>query len=161
MIVAIGGELFFLEEGLTFSDGDGVFFSAFDHGLQVLVILGCESLGGKDDLVFGIDQSLGVVALEHAVGGGHFHGLVINGIALDLFALAADLGFLVFDELVQTFDLKLEPFFPFLLMFEFQLRLLIRLNMFCQHPLEFLLQLITLVFEFIEGAAPLFGNVGG
>jgi len=26
MIVAIGGELFFLEESLTFSDGDGVFF---------------------------------------------------------------------------------------------------------------------------------------
>jgi len=125
------------------------------------VILGGESFGGEDDLMFGIDQCLGVVALDHAVGGGHFHGLVVNGIALDLFALAAGLGFLVFEELVQAFDLKLKPSFPFLLMFQFQLRLLIRLNMFCQHPLEFVLQLITLVFEFIESAAPLFGNIGG
>ena len=125
------------------------------------MILGAEGLGGEDDLMFGIDQCLGVVALDHAVGSGHFHGLVIDGIALDLFALVADLGFLVFEELVQAFDLKLEPSFPFLLMFQFQLRLLICLNMFCKHLFEFVLQLITLVFEFIEGAAPLFGSIGG
>jgi len=103
------------------------------------VILGAEGLGGEDDLMFGIDQRLGVVALDDAVGSGHFHGLVIDGIALDLFALAADLGFLVFDELVQAFDLKLELSFPFLLTFQFQLRLLIRLKMFCKHLFEFVL----------------------
>ena len=32
VVVAVGGELFFLEEGITFSDGDNVFFAALIMG---------------------------------------------------------------------------------------------------------------------------------
>ena len=43
--------------------------------------------------------------------------------------------------------------------FDLDLRMFICLGVFCHHALEFLLQLITLVFEFIERAAPFFGDV--
>ena len=32
VVVAVGGELFFLEEGITFSDGDNVFFAPLIMG---------------------------------------------------------------------------------------------------------------------------------
>ena len=86
------------------------------------MILAAERLGGQNDLMLGIDQGLGVVALDHPVGGGHLHRLVIDDIALDLFAIAAALGFLLLQKLVQPFHLQLEAPFLFLLAFQFHLR---------------------------------------
>ena len=67
MIVAVGGQLLALKIGFIFSDGGDVFFCARQHRLDVFVILAGERLGREDDLMFGIDQGLGVVALDHPV----------------------------------------------------------------------------------------------
>lgn len=115
MIIAVSGELLPVEVGSSFADGDDVLFCTLEHGSQVFMILGTEGFGGKDDLVLGIDPGLGVVALDDAMRRGHFDGLVVDDIALDLIALAAEFGFLFFKELVQAFDLELEAFFAFLL----------------------------------------------
>ena len=93
MIVTIGGELFALEIGWLFADGDQILFRTLQHRLEVFVILAGESFRRENDLMLGIDQGLGVVPLNDAVRGGHLHRFVIDCIALDLFAVAAQLGF--------------------------------------------------------------------
>jgi hypothetical protein len=40
-----------LKIGFIFSDGDGVFFCAFHHRLEIFVILAGEHLRSQDDLV--------------------------------------------------------------------------------------------------------------
>ncbi len=107
MIVAIGGELLSLKIGFIFSDGGDVFFCPLQHGSEIFVILTGERFGCENDLMLGIDQRLGVVALNDAVGGGHLDRFIVNHIALDFFALAAVLRFLFLQELVQAFDLGL------------------------------------------------------
>ena len=57
------------------------------------MILAGESLRGEDHLMFGIDQRLRIVSLDDAVRGRHLDRFVIHRVALDLFAVAAALGF--------------------------------------------------------------------
>jgi hypothetical protein len=52
--------LFALEIGWLFADGGEILFAAFQHGSEVFVILGAESFRREDDLMLGIDQSLGL-----------------------------------------------------------------------------------------------------
>jgi hypothetical protein len=111
------------------------FFCTRQHRLDVFVILAGERLGRQDDLVFGIDQGLGVVALDHAVRGGHLHRFIIHSVALDLFAIAALLGFLLLEEFIEPLDLPLEASFAFLLPLHNHLRLFVRLGMFGHHAL--------------------------
>ena len=135
MIVAVGGQLLALKIGFLVSEGGDVFFCAFQHRREIFVILAAEGLGGENDLVLGIDQGLGVVTLDHAVRGGPLDRFIVDDIALDLFALAAELGFLLLEELVQEFHLQLEAAFAFLLSLDDHLRLLVRLGMFSDHLL--------------------------
>jgi hypothetical protein len=92
---------------------------------------------------------------------GHLDRFIIHRIALDLFPVTAQLRFAVLDEFIQPLDLDLEAAFALLLTFDLDLRMLICLRVFFHYALEFLLQLITLVFEFSKGAAPFLGDVGG
>jgi hypothetical protein len=89
------------------------------------VVLTAEGFGGKNDLMLGIHQSLSVVSLEHPMRGGHFHGVIVNDIALDFFAIVATLGFLLLQKLVQSFHLELEPLFLFLLTLKFEIGLVV------------------------------------
>ena len=57
--------------------------------------------------------------------------------------------------------MQLEAALAFLLSFDFHLRVFIRLRMFGDHALEFFLQLIAFVFEFVERTAPFLGDIGG
>ena len=57
------------------------------------MILAAERLGGENDLMFGIDQCLGVVSLDDPVRRRHLDRFVVHRIALDLFAIVAGLGF--------------------------------------------------------------------
>ena len=60
VIVAVRCQLFALEKGWLFSNGNQVFFRAVQHRLEVIVILAGECFCGENDLMFGIDQRLGV-----------------------------------------------------------------------------------------------------
>ena len=51
-----------------------------------------------------IDQGLSVVALDHAMRGGHLHRFIVSDIALDLFAMLPILGSSSCEKLVQAFD---------------------------------------------------------
>ena len=59
------------------------------------MILGPEGLGHQNYLMLGIDQSLDVVALDDVVRGAHLYRFIVDHIALDFFAVAASLGFLL------------------------------------------------------------------
>ena len=109
--------------------------------------------------MLGIDQRLCVVALNDAVRRRHLDRFIIHRIALDLLAVTAYLRFALLEKFIQPLDLDLEASFALLLTFDLDLRMCISLRMFFHHALEFLLQLITLVFEFIERAAPFFGDI--
>ena len=125
VIVAVRRELFTSKVVFILAQSADVLFGDIQHRRQVFVILTAESLSGHDDLVLGINQSLGVVTLDHAARCRHFRRLVIDDIALDLVTIVALLGFLIFQELVQTFHLKLEPLFLFLLAFQLEFGLVI------------------------------------
>ena len=58
------------------------FFCASQHRLDVFVILAGERLGGQDDLMFGIDQGLGVVAVDDAVRRSYLDRFIIHRVAL-------------------------------------------------------------------------------
>jgi len=64
MIVAVGGELLSLEIGFIFTDRSKILFCILQYRRDVFVILAGERLGRENDLMPGIDQSLGVVASE-------------------------------------------------------------------------------------------------
>jgi hypothetical protein len=161
MIVAVRGELFSLKTGFTFADSAKVLFGACQHGSEIFVILAAESLGSENDLMLGIDQGLGVVTLDDAVRTGHLHRFIIDDIALDFPAIAAAFGLLLLQEAVQAFDLQLEAPLAFLLPLPFDLWLLVRLHMLGHDALYFFLQFVAFVFEFVERAAPLLGDIGG
>ena len=108
MIVAIGGELLSLKIGFILANRCQILFRIFQHRSEIFVILASECFSSKNDLMLGIDQRLGIVALNDAVGGGHLDRFIVNHIALDFFALAAVLRLLLLQELVQAFDLDLE-----------------------------------------------------
>ena len=125
------------------------------------MILTGECLGCQNDLMLGIDQRLGVVPLNDAVRRRHLDRFVIHRVALDLLASAAQLRFAILEKFIQPFDLQLEASLALLLTFDLDLRMLICLGVFFHHTLEFLLQLIPLVFEFSKRAAPFLRDVGG
>ena len=62
----------------------------------------------QDDLAFGIDQRLCIVALDDAMRSGHLGGLVIRDVALDLFAAFPEFRFLFLQEHIQAFHLMLQ-----------------------------------------------------
>jgi hypothetical protein len=55
MIVAVSGELFALEIGFVFADGDEILFGTLQHGSEVFVILAGECFCGENDLMFVIN----------------------------------------------------------------------------------------------------------
>ena len=57
------------------------------------MILAGECLGRENNLMFGIDQCLGVVSLNDTVRRRHLHRFVVDDIALDLLAVAAAFRF--------------------------------------------------------------------
>ena len=89
----------------------------------------------------------------------HLDRFVVGHIALDLLTFAAALGFAILEEFIEPLDLPLEALFALLLTFDLDLRMFVCLGMFFHHALEFLPQLVTLVLEFIERAAPFFGDI--
>ena len=125
------------------------------------MILTGESLRGENDLMFGIDQRLRVVRLHDPVRGGQLRGFIIHRVALNLLAAAADLRFALLEKFIQPLDLQLEAAFAFLLPFDFDLRVFIRLGMFGDNALQFFLKFVAFVFEIFERAAPFFGDVRG
>lgn len=56
------------------------------------MVLAGESLRRKNYLMLGIDQSLGVASLNDAMRGRYLDRFVIDDNALDLFAIATQLG---------------------------------------------------------------------
>ena len=105
MVVAVGGELFAFEIVGAFADGLHVLPGCIQHRLEIVVVLAGEGFGGQNDLMFGIDQRLGVVSLHDAVGGGHLDRFVVHGVALDFPAVAAALGLIRFEKPAQALDL--------------------------------------------------------
>lgn len=135
MIVGIGSQFLALEVGWLFADGDHILLGAIQHRLEVLMVLGGERLGREDDLMFGIDQRLGVVALNDPVRGRHLDRFVVHRVALDLPAVTAALGFAILEEIIEPLHLELEAAFTLLLALEDKSRFFIRLGMFIHHAL--------------------------
>ena len=95
VIVAVCCQLFALEKGWLFSNGNQVLLRTIQHWLEIFMILTGEGFRRKNDLMFAIHERLGVVALNDPMRGGHLDRLVIHRVALDLFAIGAALGFAI------------------------------------------------------------------
>ncbi len=156
VLVAVGGQLLAFEVVFALAQ---VFLRRLKHRLQVFVVVRAERLCRQDDLMLGIDRRLSVVALQDAVRGGHLDRFVVHRVALDFPAVAALLGLLAGEKLVQPFDLTLETLLPLFEPLCVQLRELVCSGVVVHHLLELLLQRIALAFEFIEPPDPLFGDV--
>ena len=128
----------------------------FAEDIAVLAALG--EVGGGDDLVLFVDDGLGVVALDHALGGGHFRGLGVGDVAFHLLAAGSLAGLVFVKEGVDlggfgqqllrgreglTMDLRL-------VLFEPPVAPLVLLH----RRLGLLDELVALALEFLEAAAP-------
>lgn len=73
------------------------------------MILAAKCFGMDNDLMLGVHQGLGVVPLDHPVGGRHFRRLIIGYVALDFFPALAGFWLLLLQELAQSLHLVLQP----------------------------------------------------
>ncbi len=124
------------------------------------MILAAKRLRLHDDLVLAIHQRLSVVSLDHPMGGGHLRRFVVRDVALDLFPTFPDLGFFLLQELVQAFHLMQQSLLLLLLSFCLCVRQPILTDVFRDDLLEFRLQLVPLLFQFLERSAPFLGSIG-
>ena len=161
IIVAVRGELFALEVIGLLANGLHVLFATLEHGVQVVVVLAATRLGVHDDLVLFIHQCLRVVALDHAMRGGHLGRLVVRDIALGLVPTFSDLRFFLLQELVQAFDLLQQALFLVLLFVCVRVRQFVLADVFVNDLLEFCLELVPFFLQLFEGSAPFLGSGRG
>ena len=160
VIVAVGGELFALKVAWLLANGLHILLATLQHGRQIVVVLAIERFSVDDDLVFAIHQRLGVVALDHPMGGGHLRGLVVGDIALDLVPAFPDLGFFFLEKLIQAFHLLQQALFLVLRFVCVRIRHLVLADVFVNDLLEFCLELVPFFLQFLEGPAPFLGRGG-
>lgn len=159
-IIAVRCEGLACEVVGVLADLHHILLCSLHHGSQILVILRAERLGVQDDLMLVIDQSLSVIALNDTMRGRHLGGFIIREIALDLFGAFAQLGFILLEEGIETFDLACQaiplPLASFLLG-----RRCILPDMLSDLLFELFLELVAFVLEFLKRTTPFLGGVGG
>lgn len=158
-IIAVSSDRLAFKIVGAFADLHHILLGSLHHGSKILVILGAECLGMQDDLMFVIDQGLGIVALNDAMRGGHLGGLVIGEIALDLFGAFPDLGLVRLKEGIEAFDLACQaiPLALAALLFGGGC---ILTDVLSDLLFELLLEFVSFVLEFLKGTAPLLGSIG-
>ena len=161
VIIAVGGELFALKVIGLLANGLHILFGTLQHGVQVVVVLAATRLSMDDDLVLFIHQCLRIVALDHAMRGGHPGRLVICYVALDLVPAFPDLRFFLLEELMQALHLLQQALFLVLLFVGIRVRLLVLADVFVNDLLEFCLELVPFFLQLFEGSAPFLGCGGG
>ena len=109
VIVGVGGEDFSSQVLLTVPQALKILQSSLQHGRSMgMILTPAEGFGVDDYLMFGIDESLAVAALDDAMGRLHLGRLVVRHIAADLLACGPVLGVIIFEPLLQARGLLLE-----------------------------------------------------
>ena len=163
-VTGIGGELRFVEHVLGDPGRLALCTGVLDQRCQQVGLLTFSvRLGGHHDLVLGIDHGNAVVALNHAVVGGHLGAVGVGDVALSLVAAVPEVRPGGLEEAFDLVDLAFVGG-AFLLLLghdrrEFFLDILCLMaghDLLCRG-----VQFLLLVAQLLEGAAPLLRGVAG
>ncbi len=130
MIIAVGAQLLAFKIIFSFTDGLHVLLGALEHRFEIVMVLAiAHGLAIDDDLMLVVDQSLGIIALNHAVGGWHFRRFIVGDIALNLSFGLSLLRLVLFEKVIEAFDLPLETRFLLLPSLTIRLRQIVCADM--------------------------------
>lgn len=158
-IIAVSTEGLASEKIRVLADLDHILLCGSQHRGEVFMILCAEGFGMQNDLMFLIDESLGIVALNHTMGTGHLGRLIISEVALDLFGSFASFRLVLLEESIEAFDLTGEAVFLTLAALLLGRRSILA-EVLCDLEFELFLELIPFVSEFMKSAAPFLGGIG-